>query len=92
MKKRKEQQNKNKPKNKSSNNQNNTNENTGNKKITIEFKKTGTITKIKMKSDVMVAELIDEYFKKSFTTNSTFTFRGNDLQPDDCSSLNEAGF
>ena len=90
MKKRKEQQNKNKPKNNTSNNQNNTTEITGNKKITIEFKKGGTI--ITMKSDVMVAELIDEYFKKSGTTNGTFNFKGNYLQPDDCSSLNEAGF
>ena len=79
MKKQKEQQNKNKPKNKSSNNQNNTNENTGNKKITIEFKKGGTITKIKMNSDAMVAELINEYFQKSGTTNGTFTFKGNYL-------------
>ena len=91
MKKQKEQQNKNKPQNNSSNIQNNTTGNIGNKKITIDFNKGGTITKIKMNSDAMVAELINEYFQKSGTTNGTFNFNGNYLQPDDCTPLNEAG-
>ena len=39
----------------------------------------------------MVAELLNEYFTKSGTTNGTFKFNGNTLSPMDTSSLADAG-
>ena len=39
----------------------------------------------------MVAELIDEYFKKSNSKNGTFKFANNTLSPSDVSSLAEIG-
>ncbi len=33
--------------------------------------------------NVMVAQLLDAYFKKSDTTNGNFNYKGNILQPSD---------
>ena len=62
-----------------------------NEVITIIFRKGGNITKIKMKADKMVAELIDEYFHKTNTKNGKFNFNGNIFTPTTPFTLTEAG-
>ena len=59
--------------------------------ITVKFIKGGTTTNININSNDMVAELIDKYFKKTNTTTGTFNFNGNNLDPMDCTGLNELG-
>ncbi len=59
--------------------------------ITVKFNKNGRIIKIKMLNDCMVAELINEYFTKTNTSNGTFKFNGNILSVIDTSSLSEVG-
>ena len=59
--------------------------------ITIHFKKGGNITKIKRNAESMVAELIDDYFHKTNTTDGNFNFQGTVLTPLDTQSLAEAG-
>ena len=44
-----------------------------------------------MNADSMVAELIDAYCQKVNTKTGTFKFNGNDLSPQDPSSLAEVG-
>ena len=61
------------------------------KTITINFNKKGSIIKIKLSDEYMVAELIDEYFKKTNASNGKFTFNGQILSPTDPSSLYEVG-
>ena len=61
--------------------------------ITINFKKGGNVTSVKMDAESsMVAEAINEYFVKSNTKAGTFTFNGQTLSPNDTNSLSEAGF
>ena len=60
-------------------------------KITINFKKGGSVTKITMDSELMVAELIDEYFRKTNTEDGNFSLQGEVLTPLDPRSLSEAG-
>ena len=62
-----------------------------NGEITVRFKKGSTITKIKMKADSMVAELIDAYFHKTKTKNGNFKFQGNTFTPTTPFTLTEAG-
>ena len=59
--------------------------------INIQFKKGASTINIKMKSDEMVADLLNEYFVKSHTTNGKFNFNGNILLPTDVSSLSQVG-
>jgi hypothetical protein len=59
--------------------------------ITVKFKKGGNITRITMDVEKMVAELLDEYFRKTGTQNGNFNFQGNALTINDASSLSEAG-
>ena len=62
--------------------------------ITIKFIKNGKlVTKIKMSNNDMVAELIDEYLKKTKAniSTATFKFRGYNLSPTDTCSLYEVG-
>ena len=59
--------------------------------LSIKFKKGGSVTTIKMDAGSMVAELINEYFLKSHTTSGTFKYNNNALDPNDTSSLAEAG-
>ena len=59
--------------------------------ISIQFKKGTSTINIKMKSDEMVADLLNEYFVKSHTTNGKFNFNGNILLPTDVSSLSQVG-
>ena len=59
--------------------------------LKIKFNKNGTITYIKMNSDEMVADLINEYFIKTGTQSGTFKFNGNELSPTDFASLAEKG-
>ncbi len=59
--------------------------------ITVKFIKGGATTNININSNDMVAELIDKYFKKTNTTTGTFNFNGNNLDPMDCTGLNELG-
>ena len=59
--------------------------------LNIKFNKNGTITNVKMKADEMIANLLNEYFVKSGTTNGTFKFQGQVLAPTDVSSLAEKG-
>ena len=61
------------------------------KEITVKFNKKGSIFKIKLSDEYMVAELIDEYFKKSNTSEGKFTFNGQILTPMDTSCLFEVG-
>ena len=61
------------------------------KEITVKFNKKGSIIKIKLSDEYMVAELIDEYFKKTNASNGKFTFNGQILSPTDPSSLYEIG-
>ena len=61
------------------------------RELTIKFNKNGNITYIKMNADEMVADLINEYFIKTGTQSGTFKFNGNDLSPQDPSSLAEVG-
>ena len=60
-------------------------------KISILFDRGGVQTKVHIKRNAMVAELIDAYFKKSGTTNGNFNYKGTILQPSDCSELSEVG-
>ena len=59
--------------------------------ITVKFNKGGNITRITMDVEKMVAELLDEYFRKTGTQNGNFNFQGNALTINDASSLSEAG-
>ena len=59
--------------------------------VTVKFKKGGSVTDVKMDVKSMVAELLNEYFTKSGTTNGTFKFNGNTLSPMDTSSLADIG-
>ena len=59
--------------------------------LSIKFNKGGSETIIKMNADSMVAELIDEYCRKVNIKTGTFKFNGNDLNPQDPSSLAEVG-
>ncbi len=59
--------------------------------ISIQFKKGTSTINITMKSDEMVADLLNEYFVKSHTTNGKFNFNGNILLPTDVSSLSQVG-
>ena len=61
-----------------------------NKEITIKFKKGGQKTKVKMKGECMIAELLNKY---SLKTNNTgpFKYKGEVLDINDCSSLIEKG-
>ena len=59
--------------------------------ITVEFNKAGTITKIKMDSKEMVADLINEFFLKTNTNNGTFKFNDQTLSPSDFNSLKDIG-
>ena len=61
------------------------------KEITVKFNKKNSIIKIKLSNQRFVAELIDEYFKKSNTSNAKFTFNGQILSPMDTSFLYEVG-
>ena len=61
------------------------------KEITVKFNKKGSIIKIKLSDECMVAVLIDEYFKKSNTSEGKFTFNGQILTPMDTSCLFEVG-
>ena len=67
--------------------------NMGNDKneINIKFNKKGNIIYIKMSKDEMVADLIDEYMRKTKTKNATFKFCNKILSPTDISSLCEVG-
>ena len=59
--------------------------------ITIKFKKGNNVINITQNANNMVAELINEYFEKSHTTNGNFNFNGNTLLSNDPSSLAEVG-
>ena len=59
--------------------------------ITVKFNKGGNITRITIDVEKMVAELLDEYFRKTGTQNGNFNFQGNALTINDASSLSEAG-
>ena len=59
--------------------------------ISIQFKKGTSTINIKMNSDEMVADLLNEYFLKSDTTDGKFNFNGNTLLPTDVSSLSQVG-
>ena len=59
--------------------------------ITIKFNKNGDIIKIKMDERLMVAELLNEYFKKTNTMKCHFQFNEKTLKPCDTDSLAEAG-
>ena len=59
--------------------------------ITVKFKKGGSVTDVKLDVKSMVAELLNEYFTKSGTTNGTFKFNGNTLSPMDTSTLADVG-
>ena len=61
------------------------------KEITVKFKKGSTITKIKISNNEMVALLLNNYFEKANVTTGTFTYKGNKLSLDDCTSLYELG-
>ena len=58
--------------------------------ITIKFKKGGSIKKIKMKAGAMIAELLGEYYEKT-KNQGPFKYKGNTLNPEDCTSLLENG-
>ena len=59
--------------------------------ISIQFKKGTSTINITMKSDEMVADLLNEYFVKSHTIDGKFNFNGNILLPTDVSSLSQVG-
>ena len=59
-------------------------------KITIKFKKGGKCTKIKIKADSMIAELLNTYSQKT-NDQGPFKYKGNVLNIEDCSSLIETG-
>ena len=59
--------------------------------ITVKFNKLGKIIKIKMDAECMVAELIDEFFKRTNTSQGIFIFNGGRLSPTDTWTLAEAG-
>ena len=58
--------------------------------INIQFKKGASTINIKKKADDMVADLLNDYFVKSHTTNGTFKYKGNILSPTDVTSLVQA--
>ena len=59
--------------------------------INVKFKKNGKIIEIKMLNDYMVAELIDQYYHKTNTSNGTFKYKSTILSPWDTQTLYEAG-
>ena len=59
--------------------------------ISVKFIKGNSVIKIKMDAKSLVAELLNEYFLKSHTTNGNFKYNGQTLLPNDSSSLAEAG-
>ena len=61
------------------------------KEINIKFNKKGNIIYIKMSNYDMVAELINEYLKKTNTNKGTFKFCNKILSPTDISNLCEVG-
>ena len=61
------------------------------KEITIKFDKRGLITKIRLSNYYMVAELIDEYYRRTKTKDSIFKFNGIILTPIDTRTLCKAG-
>ena len=61
-----------------------------NAELTIKFVKVGNTTKIKMKADVMIAELLNKYSVKTGNTG-TFTYKGSTLDINDCTTLSEKG-
>ena len=61
------------------------------KEINIKFNKKGNIIYIKMSNYDMVAELINEYLKKTNTNKGTFKFCNKILSPTDVSNLCEVG-
>ena len=67
--------------------------NMGNDKneINIKFNKKGNIIYIKMSNYEMVADLINEYMKKTNTNKGTFKFCNKILSPTDISTLYEVG-
>ena len=58
--------------------------------FTIRFNKGGNITNIKMRTDCMLAELINAYYEKT-NNQGPFIYKGRILNPEDSSSLIEAG-
>ena len=67
------------------------NENNSNKDIAIIFNKGGKLVEIKMPNYSFVAELINEYFKKTKTINGTFIFNNAILPHSDIITLSEVG-
>ena len=61
------------------------------KEITIKFDKRGLITKIRLSNYSKVAELIDEYYRRTKTKDSIFKFNGFILTPIDTRTLCEVG-
>jgi len=61
------------------------------KEITVKFNKRGTITKIRISNYYMVAELIDEYYRRTKTNDGIFKFNGAILTPIDTKTLSEVG-
>ena len=61
-----------------------------NSEITIKFIKAGNTTKIKMKANCMIAELLNKYSVKTGNTGN-FNYKGSNLDINDCSSLFEKG-
>jgi len=61
------------------------------REITIKFNKRGLITKIRLSNYYMVAELIDEYYRRTKTKDSIFKFNGIILKPIDTRTLCEVG-
>ena len=59
--------------------------------INVKFNKKGKIINIKMDSDSMVAELINEYFVKSGINSGSFKFNNKTLSPCDTETLYEIG-
>ena len=59
--------------------------------INVKFNKKGKIINIKMDSDSMVAELINEYFVKSGINSGSFKFNNKTLSPFDTETLYEIG-
>ena len=58
--------------------------------INVQFKKGASTINIKKKADDMIADLLNDYFVKSHTTNGTFKYKGNILSPTDVTSLVQA--
>ena len=61
-----------------------------NSEITIKFIKAGNTTKIKMKANCMIAELLNKYSVKTGNTGN-FNYKGSNLNINDCSTLFEKG-